>query len=415
MRTSLALAALLAAVACGASGSPALREAALGPDGAPAALPPTPAPAPAALLPPPSPSPALASAPASAAPPPPPSALLEAVADAVRDAFAVGLQPIFARLDGLSTALADSSARLDGLSAAQADSSARLDGVIASQADSSARLDGVIASQADSSARLADVIASQADSSARLADLSRELADAVPTTTSAARANATAFASVWFVENPRHCSAFKYAGDFAGAAPVFLTAAHCFANASHAPAAVFFDGLHDGMPVVLRQLGDDRAYECTVVFATPPPGDAAVLDCPDALSGVALARASPPRSLTVTAIGFVEDSFPSWKSPYHVSGASGVAVNVLTAHVANVAGPLPQGGSCKPTAATEPPVIWPVTPAGFFDIVIEPGMSGGPLLDARGGVLGIIHGHACRASAFVSLDAVDAYLGERAR
>ena len=37
----------------------------------------------------------------------------------------------------------------------------------------------------------------------------------------------------------------------------------------------------------------------------------------------------------------------------------------------------------------------------------------GPLLDARGGVRGVIHGRAGRASAFAGLDAVDGFLAGR--
>lgn len=235
------------------------------------------------------------------------------------------------------------------------------------------------------------------------------LSDAVPSTASVARSNATAFASVWFVESPVRCSAFEYVIPHAGATPVWLTAAHCFADRARAPNASFYDGLFEGLPITLRRLGDGRAYSCTVVLATPSPDDSAILHCPDAPHGVSLARASLPRSLTVTAIGFTEDAFPP-PSPYHVSGESGAAVNVPIARSANVAGPVPQGGSCKPVSNASPTVKWPVTPEGFFDTLVEPGMSGGPLLDARGGVLGIIHGNACRSTAYISLDTVDAFL-----
>jgi hypothetical protein len=193
---------------------------------------------------------------------------------------------------------------------------------------------------------------------------------------------------------------------------VWLTAAHCFADPAHAPAPVFLEGLFERrVRLVIMRLGDAREYECSVAFATPPLGDTAVLDCPSAPNGAALVRALVPRGVAVMAIGFVEDSFPP-TTPYHIRGAS-VAVNVLPAHATNVAGPPLKRGSCTPAATELPELDWRVEPAGFFDLVVELGMSGGPLLDARGGVRGIIHGRACHTSVFVGLDAVDGFLAGR--
>ena len=41
------------------------------------------------------------------------------------------------------------------------------------------------------------------------------------------------------------------------------------------------------------------------------------------------------------------------------------------------------------------------------------GMSGGPLLDLRRGVVGVLHGKGCESSIFTGLDAVDAYLAQQ--
>jgi len=40
-------------------------------------------------------------------------------------------------------------------------------------------------------------------------------------------------------------------------------------------------------------------------------------------------------------------------------------------------------------------------------------MSGGPLLDLRCGVVGVLHGKGCESSIFMGLDAVDAYLAQQ--
>ena len=56
------------------------------------------------------------------------------------------------------------------------------------------------------------------------------------------------------------------------------------------------------------------------------------------------------------------------------------------------------------------PIQWRVRATGFVDGLVTRGMSGGPLLDLRCGVVGVLHGTGCESSIFMGFDAVDAYL-----
>ena len=47
---------------------------------------------------------------------------------------------------------------------------------------------------------------------------------------------------------------------------------------------------------------------------------------------------------------------------------------------------------------------WRVSPTGFVDRRVSPGMSGGAVVDLECNVLGIAHGRSCAAGVFASLD-----------
>ena len=59
------------------------------------------------------------------------------------------------------------------------------------------------------------------------------------------------------------------------------------------------------------------------------------------------------------------------------------------------------------------PIQRRVRATGFVDGLVTRGMSGGPLLDLRCGVVGVLHGKGCESSIFMGLDAVDAYLAQK--
>ena len=142
-----------------------------------------------------------------------------------------------------------------------------------------------------------------------------------------------------------------------------------------------------------------------------------VLNCSGATNVTGLVRGAsrspPPLNLAVAAVGYAVDAFDGSTNylfrPANGAGSPTVALNLRYSHISNVAGRWNGEGQCDDTQGRHPSA-WRVNPAGFLGVVVAKGVSGGPVLDMHCRVLGVIHGHACETSVFVSLTPVDAYL-----
>ena len=248
-----------------------------------------------------------------------------------------------------------------------------------------------------------------------------EILESSPTISSAERVAACATNAVFYVAAPISCSAFAYAPPDAppGPALVFLTAAHCLTGPKGENWTSRPMQLH-------RTIGGDPLH-CAAERVFPSPEDAAVLVCagagagatatPAAAGAAALSRAggSPRLGLSVVAAGFVADAF-SGTPMYSLPHDSRTTIKLTFARVSNTAGHW-NNESCDVAhtgSATRP--TWSIEPGGFFDGLVTRGMSGGPLLNLRCIVIGIIHGKGCESSIFARLDAVDKYLrGDRSK
>ena len=242
-----------------------------------------------------------------------------------------------------------------------------------------------------------------------------EILESSPTTSSAARVAGCATNATFFVAAPISCSAFAYAPPDAppGEAPVFLTAAHCLTGPNGENLA--------SLPMQLHSTSGSGPLYCVAEKVFSSPEDAVVLVCAGA--GVAAAGASalsravdsPHLGLSVVAAGFVTDAFgglPQFSLPLYPL----ISVKLTFSRVSNAAGHW-NNESCDVAhtgPATRPP--WTIEPGGFFDGLVTRGMSGGPVINLRCGVIGITHGKGCESSIFARLDAVDKYLrGDRSK
>jgi hypothetical protein len=86
--------------------------------------------------------------------------------------------------------------------------------------------------------------------------------------------------------------------------------------------------------------------------------------------------------------------------PDHILQHPGTALNIRLARINNVLGKSTVGQCETVQAGTRSP--WKILPAGYFDISVTPGMSGGPVLDLKCGVVGVLHGHGCEAAVYTS-------------
>ena len=275
------------------------------------------------------------------------------------------------------------------------------------RADQSTLHDKVDAMRADQSTQQSQLAAQSTQLAAQSTQLA-ELLDSAPTPRSAALVSACAATSTWLVTIVdangciRVCTAFAYE-PARGAAVTFLSAGHCYSNASI--------GL--GHRVTLERLSDARKLSCIIAsFNVSAHSDDAILDCPDGSDIPGLSAAPPGRavlSLPVAAAGFLLDAFSQRRVPL-----SRYALTTMLARIGDVAGQgvclqaaaSPLGPSCDGT----PQASLLTEAAGFVDRAFSDGMSGGPLLDMQCRVIGITSARGCYTGIFVNLSGVDARL-----
>jgi hypothetical protein len=242
-----------------------------------------------------------------------------------------------------------------------------------------------------------------------------ELHDVTPTVSAVQRIRSCSEAHAWYVTAPVICSAFPYASPHSSQ-PYFVSAAHCFKDSAKGVDLT-------GATLTLVRNGAS-SLSCTVLRLWESPSDLAVLQCAAgarALSGLVGAAKTPPLGSAVAAVGYVLDAL-SGPSEFFLDAQPDTALNFRFARITNVAGrrnsnaSLP--GSCElaqPGDETPSGTPWLIRPTGVFDMAVARGMSGGPLLDLRCGVVGVIHGRACESSLFLGLGPVDDFIAARER
>jgi hypothetical protein len=205
----------------------------------------------------------------------------------------------------------------------------------------------------------------------------------------------------------RHCSAFAYQ-PFPSRKAVIVTASHCLS-----PFKTPFD------PISITYLGDDLIHDCSVLDFQSAPEDSSILTCPGLTNLIGLVSSGSSRlSQSVAITGFAVDTFKSSSTSskthsHHVPFShfnSSFALNVDFSRIVSIAGPphkLKDGSVCVSSPGE---VLWSVNPSGFVDRQVTEGMSGGPILDLKCGVVGISHGRSCNAGAFVDLTGVDRFI-----
>jgi tetrahydromethanopterin S-methyltransferase subunit G len=206
-----------------------------------------------------------------------------------------------------------------------------------------------------------------------------------------------------------HCSAFAYQ-PYPSKQAVIVTAAHCFSS--------FYN--KTPFNITIASLGDKTRHACTVLEFFSSPEDASILLCPTLIITTVLVSSARTRLSQMVAItGFAEDAFRTSSTvdgfvSHHLTssdvGLPTFALNVDFARIVNIAGPLRkrQDGTACVSSAND--TVWPVIPSGFVDHRVTEGMSGGPILDLKCGVVGIAHGRTCNAGVFMSLSVVDQYI-----
>jgi hypothetical protein len=256
----------------------------------------------------------------------------------------------------------------------------------------------------------------------KFADVSEDLLELLSSTQtprSAALVDSCALQSVFFVRianistinetnttSFRHCSAFAYQ-PFPSKKAVIVTASHCLS-----PFKTPFD------PISITYLGDDLIHDCSVLDFQGSPEDSSILTCPGLTNLIGLVSSDSSRlSQSVAITGFAVDTFSSSTSSetdsHHIPFShfnSSFALNVDFSRIVSIAGPplkLKDGSVCVSSPAE---VLWSVNPSGFVDRQVTEGMSGGPILDLKCGVVGISHGRSCNAGAFVDLTGVDRFI-----
>jgi hypothetical protein len=248
-----------------------------------------------------------------------------------------------------------------------------------------------------------------------------ELLSSTQTPRSAALVDSCALQSVFFVRTAststntsttyRHCSAFAYQ-PFPSKKAVIVTASHCLSRPFMAPS---------NLTISITYLGDDVIHDCSVLYHQAPPEDSSILTCPGLTNLIGLVSSGSSRlSQSVAITGFAVDTFNSSSKktssktrshhvPYYHFNSS-FALNVDFSRIVSVAGPphkLKDGSLCVSSPSED---VWDVNPSGFVERQVREGMSGGPILDLKCGVVGISHGRSCNAGAYVDLTSVDLYI-----
>jgi len=316
-----------------------------------------------------------------------------------------------ADVKGLAAAQAATSAQVVAMGAQVVAMGADVKGLAAAQVDSDARasrmelrLDAADARASRMELRLDDADARASRMELRLDSAFKLITDmhnVTVTQDKGERVAACARASLLHVRYPffsnatrsgiAMCSAFKYARA-PGAPTQIATAAHCLAR------------LAPGGSLTMHRLGSALVANCTVVNATPSPGDAAELVCDGDIAGVpALARARTRARLgqPVAILGFAADAFEA--STHHLAGLF-VALNVDHARVVPVAGLATDAHGRACSSSDERDAAWTLEPEGYVDRRVTPGMSGGAVVDLECNVFGIAHGRSCAAGVFASLE-----------
>ena len=205
------------------------------------------------------------------------------------------------------------------------------------------------------------------------------------------------------------CSAFAYALAPSDASPsVIVTARHCLPPPSNATCCG---------PLMLMRLEDPSAYACSVVASFEESDDVAIIACPGlGLAGLALApsdeRSAARSHLRVAAAGFIDDdAYAGSTTRFHLGGdLPNTALYIRHADTSNIAGPglRTKAGSVHSSGTGEYSRLQ--SPAGFVDMPIYQGMSGGPVLDMRCHVVGVGHGRTDHTGVIASLAKVNAHI-----
>jgi hypothetical protein len=184
------------------------------------------------------------------------------------------------------------------------------------------------------------------------------------------------------------CSAFAYK-KLEDGSTLAISAAHCFVNTS--------GDTYDATRLLLAW---GARVRCQLL--TNFTSDSAVLRCKDAAPVVTRALAAPRFAQAVVAAGFHSGALDMDPLVVHKS----VALFMLPSSIAATMGPMP----VEATSGHSPLAMMDNSKAhGFIQGRAVQGMSGGPILDAQCGVVGILHA-AAKNTAFVSLDEVDEWL-----
>jgi hypothetical protein len=195
----------------------------------------------------------------------------------------------------------------------------------------------------------------------------------------------------------RHCSAFSYK-PFPSRDSVIVTSSHCFSSVYNKTSF-----LNKTPFVVFLSILDQHVrHECSVLDFRGSPDDATILSCPTLINIPGLSSSKKARLSQLVAItGF---------APYDNSDSPFLALNVDFSRIVSIAGPphkLQDGSVC---VSSDDEMIWPVHPSGFVDSRVAHGISGGPILDLKCGVIGIALGRTCSRGSYTNLSGVDEFI-----
>ncbi len=188
------------------------------------------------------------------------------------------------------------------------------------------------------------------------------------------------------------CSAFAYR-ELKGGGTLVVSASHCFVNISETT-----------FVATRLALARDTRVKCSLlkVFTS----DSAVLRCEDAPPLLVRSGANPVFAQAVVAAGFFEDK-NTIKTVLSVHDQ--YSMHVVSSNIAVSMGPLAELELLAGGGVPLPAVVPPQHPFGMLHGKLLQGMSGGPVMDVRCGVVGIISQRTTN-TAFTNLDEVDAYV-----
>lgn len=265
-----------------------------------------------------------------------------------------------------------------------------------------AKQDSFIAQQTIQNAKQDSVNAKQDSFNAMLYAAVEDLLASGFTLTSAANVKNCSRSSVFYITHHfENCSAFAYSSGLQGAQGTLLvSAAHCFLDA--AGRARNFNGV-----AITAQSLASPPVACVLLGAFGRPGDSALLHCPGAAGTPPLRRRPGAAEFfqPVAASGFSLDALSA--SEYALPSV-GKSLHIRLSHVGTTLGVAPRFASSRGIDSLGYIV------AGVVEQGIAPGMSGGPVVDASCGVLGVNH-VSLQSSGFAGLDEVDNHMSEMAK